>query len=71
MSKSLQTATLRLTADWVKPNFSPICWLVMGVDNPSGVTETQTKKYIEQAQSAADIARERIKDIGEQVHGSE
>ena len=43
----------------------------MGVDNPSGVTETQTKKYIEQAQSAADIARERIKDIGEQVHGSE
>ncbi len=43
----------------------------MAVDNPSGVTETQAKKYIEQAQSAADNANERIKDIGERVHGSE
>jgi len=43
----------------------------MGVDNPSGVTETQTGKYIERAESTADNATERIKDIGERVHGSE
>jgi len=43
----------------------------MAVDNPSGVTETQAKKYIDQAQNAADIAKERIEDIGKRVHGSE
>jgi len=43
----------------------------MGVDNPSGVTETRAGKYIERAQSTADNATERIKNIGEQVHESE
>jgi len=43
----------------------------MGVDNPGDVTETQAEKYTEQAKSAADQANERIKDISEQVPGSE
>ena len=43
----------------------------MGVDNPSGVTETSAGKYIEQAESTAANATERIKDIGDQVQGSE
>ena len=43
----------------------------MGVDNPSGVTETQAEKYTERAKNAADEATERIKDIREQVSRSE
>jgi hypothetical protein len=43
----------------------------MGVDNQSGVTETQAKKYTERAENAADEATERIKDIQEQLPGSE
>ena len=35
-------------------------------DNP-GVTETQAEKYTEQAQSAADQANEKIKDIRRQA----
>ncbi len=42
----------------------------MGVDNSSGVTKTQAKKYTERAESAADRAKERIKDISEQMPGS-
>jgi len=43
----------------------------MGVDHPSGVTETQAEKYTERAKSAADQVHERINDISEQVPGSE
>jgi hypothetical protein len=43
----------------------------MGVDNPSGVTETQAKKYTERAKSAADKAEKRINDISGQVSKSE
>ena len=43
----------------------------MGIDNSSGVTETRAGNYIERAESTADNATERIKDIGERVHGSE
>jgi len=42
----------------------------MGVDNSSGVTKTQAEKYTERAESAADKAKERIKDISEQMPGS-
>lgn len=42
----------------------------MGVDNSSGVTKTQAKEYTERAESAADRAKERIKDISEQMPGS-
>jgi len=43
----------------------------MGVDNSSGVTETQAKSYTERAKNAADEATERIKDIREQASRSE
>ncbi|UCE53734.1 MAG: hypothetical protein JSV31_31605 [Desulfobacterales bacterium] len=43
----------------------------MGVDNPSGVTETQAKKYTERAKNAADKAEKRINDISGQVSKSE
>jgi cell division protein FtsN len=43
----------------------------MGVDNPSSVTKKQAEKYTERAKSAADKAKERIKDIREQVPRSE
>ena len=43
----------------------------MGGENPSGVTETRAGKYTERAESAADNATERIKNIGERVHESE
>ena len=43
----------------------------MGVYNANGVTETQAEKYTERVQRAADKAKERIKDISEQVPGSE
>jgi hypothetical protein len=43
----------------------------MGVDNPSGVTKTQAKKFTERAKSAAGNANQRIKGSLEQVPGSE
>ena len=43
----------------------------MGVDNSSGVTEAQAEKYTERAKNTADKATERIKDIREQMPGSE
>lgn len=43
----------------------------MGVDNSSGDKKTQAKQYTEQAESAADKASERIKDISEKLPGSE
>ncbi len=39
----------------------------MGVDNSSGVTETQGKKYIERAESAADNVKERLRDINKRA----
>lgn len=39
----------------------------VGNDNPGGVTETQAEKYTEQAQSAADQANEKIRDIRRQA----
>jgi len=50
---------LLIIAIWVMNN--------MGVDNQSGVTETQAEKYTERAKSTADKANERIKDISEQA----
>ena len=35
----------------------------MGVDNPGGVTETLSKKYIERAEGAADNVKEKFQDI--------
>jgi hypothetical protein len=43
----------------------------VGNDNPGGITETQAEKHTEQAQSAADQANARIKDIRRQASGSE
>ncbi|MBT8366066.1 MAG: hypothetical protein KJP23_15315 [Deltaproteobacteria bacterium] len=43
----------------------------MGADNSSGVTETQTKKYIEKAQSAADDVNKRLHDIGKRAKGAD
>ena len=43
----------------------------MRADKPGGVAETKAGKYIEKAESAADNARERIKNISDRVHGSE
>ena len=43
----------------------------MGVGNSGGGTETQVKKYTEKAKGAADMARERFKDIRKQVPKSE
>ncbi len=43
----------------------------MGVDNSSGVTETQAKQYTERAERAADKAAVRIKDMSEKMPGSE
>ena len=43
----------------------------MGVDNSSGVTKTQAKQYTERAESAADKAAVRIKDMSEKMPGSE
>ncbi len=39
----------------------------MGVDNSSGVTETQGKKHIERAESAADNVKERLRDINKRA----
>ena len=43
----------------------------MGRDNSSVVTKTQAKQYTERADSAADEAAARIKDISEKMPGSE
>jgi hypothetical protein len=43
----------------------------MGVDNPSDVTKTQAKHYTERAESAADKAAVRIKDMSEKMPGTE
>ena len=43
----------------------------MGVDNSSGITETQAEDYTERAREAADEAAERIKDISERAAKSE
>ena len=43
----------------------------MGVDNSSGVTETQGKKYIERAESAADNVKARIQDINKRVQAAD
>ena len=45
-------------------------WLVMknmGVDNSSGVSETQTKKYIEKAESAADDMNKKMNDFSKRA----
>jgi hypothetical protein len=42
-----------------------------GVDNSGGITQTQAAKYTQRAKSAADQASDKIKDIGEQMSGSE
>ncbi len=39
----------------------------MGVDNSGGVTKTQSKEYMERAESAADNVKERIQDINKRV----
>ncbi|MGB5421136.1 MAG: hypothetical protein WBN03_03195, partial [Desulfobacterales bacterium] len=41
----------------------------MGVDNSTGTTKSQAEKYTKRAESAADKANERIKDLSEQVSG--
>ena len=43
----------------------------MGVDNSNGVTKTQAKQYTERAESAADKAAVRIKEMSEKIPGSE
>jgi hypothetical protein len=43
----------------------------MGADNSSGVTEIQTKKYIEKAETAADDANKRLKDLSKQAKGAD
>ena len=43
----------------------------MGVDNRSGVIETQTKQYTESAKSIADEANERTKELREQMTKAE
>ncbi len=39
----------------------------MGVDNSTGTTERQALTYTKQAESAADEANERIKDVANRV----
>ena len=43
----------------------------MGVDNSTGTTKTQAVKHTKRAESAADKATERIKDLSNQVSGAE
>ena len=43
----------------------------MGVDNSSDVTKTQAKQYTERAESAADKAVVRIKDMRDKMPGTE
>jgi len=42
----------------------------MGVDNSTGTTMTQPVKHTKRAESAADKANERIKDLSKQVSGT-
>ena len=42
----------------------------MGVDNSTGTTMTQAVKHTKRAESAADKANERIKDLSNQVSGA-
>lgn len=39
----------------------------MGADNAGGITKTQTKKYIQKAESAADDVHKRMNDLSKQV----
>ena len=39
----------------------------MGADNSSGVTETQTKKYIEKAESAADDVNKKLNNFNKRA----
>jgi hypothetical protein len=43
----------------------------MGVDNSTGITETQAENYTERARDAAAGATQRIKDISAQASRSE
>ena len=43
----------------------------MAADNSSGVTETQGKKYIEKAQSAANDVNKRLHDISKQAKAAD
>jgi Na+-transporting methylmalonyl-CoA/oxaloacetate decarboxylase gamma subunit len=42
----------------------------MGVDTSTGTTERQALKHTKRAESAADTANERIKDLTDQVAGA-
>ncbi|MDP4858513.1 MAG: hypothetical protein NWR42_13970 [Desulfobacterales bacterium] len=42
----------------------------MGVDNSTGTTMTQAVKHTKRAESAADKANERIKDLSKKVSGA-
>ena len=42
----------------------------MGVDNSTGTTETRALTHAKQAESAADKANERIKDLTNRVPGA-
>ena len=39
----------------------------MGADNSRGITKTQTKRYIEKAESAADGVNKRLNNLSKQV----
>jgi Na+-transporting methylmalonyl-CoA/oxaloacetate decarboxylase gamma subunit len=41
----------------------------MGVDNSTGTTMTQAVKHTKRAESAADKANERIKDLSKKISG--
>jgi hypothetical protein len=41
----------------------------MGADNSTGITMTQAVKHTKRAESAADKANERIKDLSKKVSG--
>ena len=41
-----------------------------GIDNSAGTTKSQAEIYTKRAESAADKANERIKDLGKQVSGA-
>jgi Na+-transporting methylmalonyl-CoA/oxaloacetate decarboxylase gamma subunit len=43
----------------------------MGVDNSAGTTMTQAVKHTKRAESAADKANERIKDLSKKVSGAQ
>ncbi|MGA8019719.1 MAG: hypothetical protein WBV95_06520 [Desulfobacterales bacterium] len=43
----------------------------MGVDNSTGTTMTQAVKHTKRAESAADKANERIKDLSKKISGAQ